>query len=150
MDLTGKSLVVWLSPEAIETFLGVLEPGDERAMTSWVVAGQVVGEAGPGLWLRVKRVLMPDGAEMPLREEPVYFLRLGVGHDGAAARRAAAGPPRVTGASCPAPAACRATERGAGPPAGSIPSMGTEHVPRCRCWRPRRGAPDRQPPAVPP
>jgi hypothetical protein len=23
----------------------------------------------------VKRVLMPDGQEMPLREEPVYFLR---------------------------------------------------------------------------
>jgi hypothetical protein len=75
MDLAGKSLVVWLSPEAIETFLGVLEPGDERATTSWVVAGQVVGEAGPGLWMRVNRVLMPDGAEMPLREEPVYFLR---------------------------------------------------------------------------
>jgi hypothetical protein len=27
MDLTGKYLVVWLSAEAIETFLGVLEPG---------------------------------------------------------------------------------------------------------------------------
>jgi hypothetical protein len=26
MDLAGKSLVTWLSPEAIETFLGVLEP----------------------------------------------------------------------------------------------------------------------------
>jgi hypothetical protein len=27
--------------------------------TSWTVAGQVVGEAGPGLWVRVKRVLLP-------------------------------------------------------------------------------------------
>jgi len=26
MDLAAKYLVVWLSPEAIETFLGVLEP----------------------------------------------------------------------------------------------------------------------------
>jgi His Kinase A (phospho-acceptor) domain len=39
------------------------------------VAGQVVGEAGPGLWVRVKRVLLPNGEEMPLHEEPVYFLR---------------------------------------------------------------------------
>jgi hypothetical protein len=75
MDLAGQYLVVWLSPEAIETFLGVLESSDERAMTSWTVAGQIVGEAGPGLWLRVKRVLMPDGGEMPLHEDPVYFLR---------------------------------------------------------------------------
>jgi hypothetical protein len=30
---------------------------------------------GPGLWVRVKRVLMPDGRELPLHEEPVYFLR---------------------------------------------------------------------------
>lgn len=46
MTLAGKHLVVWLSPEAIETFLSVFEPGRESAMTSWVVAGQVVGEAG--------------------------------------------------------------------------------------------------------
>jgi hypothetical protein len=38
-------------------------------------AGQVVGEAGPGLWVRVKRVLLPNGEEMPLPEEPVYLLR---------------------------------------------------------------------------
>jgi hypothetical protein len=25
--------------------------------------------------VRVKRVLLPNGDEMPLREEPVYFLR---------------------------------------------------------------------------
>jgi hypothetical protein len=75
MDLAGKYLVVWLSPEAVETFLGVLEPAQERAMTTWTVAGQVVGEAGPGLWIRVKRVLFPNGEEMPLHEEPVYFLR---------------------------------------------------------------------------
>jgi len=59
MDLAGKYLVVWLSPEGIETFLGVPVPADERAMTTWTVAGQVVGEAGPGLWVRVKRVLLP-------------------------------------------------------------------------------------------
>jgi hypothetical protein len=34
-------------------------------MTTWTVAGQVVGEAGPGLWVRVKRVLLPSGEEMP-------------------------------------------------------------------------------------
>jgi hypothetical protein len=44
-------------------------------MTSWVVAGQIVSEAGPGLWIEVLRVLMPDGREMPLAEQPVYFLR---------------------------------------------------------------------------
>jgi hypothetical protein len=76
VDLAGKYLVAWLSPEAIETFLGVLEPAQERAMTTWTVTGQVVGEAGPGLWVRVKRVLLPSGEEMLLlREEPVYFLR---------------------------------------------------------------------------
>jgi hypothetical protein len=75
MDLTGKHLVVWLSPEAIETFLGVLEPREETAMMSWTVAGEVVGESGPGVWLRVRRVLLPDGREMPLPETPTYFLR---------------------------------------------------------------------------
>ena len=74
MDLAGKYVVVWLSTEAVETFLGVLEPSQEHAMTTWTVAGQIVGEAGPGLWLRVKRVL-PNGEELPLREEPAYFLR---------------------------------------------------------------------------
>jgi hypothetical protein len=44
-------------------------------MTTWTVAGQIVGEAGPGLWVRVMRVLFPDGEEMPLREEPVCLLR---------------------------------------------------------------------------
>jgi hypothetical protein len=47
MDLTGKYLVVWLAPEAIETFLGVPVSAEDRAMTTWTVAGQVVGEAGP-------------------------------------------------------------------------------------------------------
>jgi hypothetical protein len=55
MDLAGKYLVVWLSPEAVETFLGVLEPSQEHAMTTWTVAGQVLGEAGPGLWVRSTR-----------------------------------------------------------------------------------------------
>jgi hypothetical protein len=72
MDLAGKYLVVWLSPEAVGTFLGVLEPARETAMTTWTVSGQIVGEAGPGLWVRVKRVLLSNGEEMPLREaEPV-------------------------------------------------------------------------------
>ena len=62
MDLAGK-------------YLGILEPAQERAMTTWTVAGQVVGEAGPGLWVRVKRVLLPNGDPMSLHEEPVYFLR---------------------------------------------------------------------------
>ena len=75
MDLAGKYVVVWLSPEAIETFLGVPVPAHESALTTWTVAGQIVGETGPGLWLRVKRVLLPNGEEMSLREEPVYFLR---------------------------------------------------------------------------
>jgi hypothetical protein len=48
MDLAGKYLVVWLSLEAVETFLGILEPSEESAMTTWTVAGQIVGEAGPG------------------------------------------------------------------------------------------------------
>jgi hypothetical protein len=34
MDLAGKCLVLGLSPEAIETFLGVLEPSQEHAMTT--------------------------------------------------------------------------------------------------------------------
>ena len=74
-DLAGKPFVAWPSTEVIETFLGVLEPSQERAMTTWTVAGQIVGEAGPGLWVRVTRVLLPNGEEMRLPEEPVYFLR---------------------------------------------------------------------------
>ena len=73
----GKYLVVWLSAEAIETLLGILGPSQDTAMTTWTVAGQVVGKAGSGLWIRVKRVLMPDGREreLPLHEESIYFLR---------------------------------------------------------------------------
>ena len=48
-DLAGKSFVAWPSTEVIETFLGILEPSEEQVMTTWTVAGQVVGEAGPGL-----------------------------------------------------------------------------------------------------
>jgi hypothetical protein len=33
-DLAHKYVVVWLSAEAIETFLGVLEPSRETAMTT--------------------------------------------------------------------------------------------------------------------
>ena len=31
MDLAGRYLVVWLSPEAVETFLGILEPSQDTA-----------------------------------------------------------------------------------------------------------------------
>lgn len=75
MTITGKFLVVWLSPEAIETFLGVLEPERETTMATWTVAGQITGESHPGVWLRVQRVLLPDGRPMPLHDEPVYLLR---------------------------------------------------------------------------
>jgi hypothetical protein len=34
-------------------------------MTTWTVAGQIVGEVGSGSWVRVKRVLPPNGDEMP-------------------------------------------------------------------------------------
>jgi hypothetical protein len=36
-------------------------------MTTWTVAGQVVGEAGPGLWVRVKRELWPGRRRVVLR-----------------------------------------------------------------------------------
>jgi hypothetical protein len=75
LDLSGKYLVVWLSAEAIETFLGVLEPRQETALMSWTVGGEVVGESGPGLWICVRRVLLPDGSEMAFPEMPTYFLR---------------------------------------------------------------------------
>ena len=73
-DPAGRYLV-WLSAEAIEAFLGVLEPAQETATTSWTVAGQVVGESGPGSIRPREAVLLPNGDEMPLHEEPVYFLR---------------------------------------------------------------------------
>jgi hypothetical protein len=44
MDLASKYVVIWLSPEAIETFLGVLEPAQARAMTTWTVADRFLGE----------------------------------------------------------------------------------------------------------
>ena len=50
-------------------------PGAKLGARHDDVAGQVVGEAGPGLWVQVKRVLLPNGEEMPLPEEPVYLLR---------------------------------------------------------------------------
>src|SRR5262245_20003115 len=47
MDFAGKYAVTWLSPERIGTLLGLSLPpqGDS-------------GQAGPGLWVRVKRVLL--------------------------------------------------------------------------------------------
>jgi hypothetical protein len=87
MDLAGKYLVVWLSPEAAETFLGVLERSQDTAMTTWTVAGQIVGEAGPGLWVRVMRVLMLDGGELPTARGASLLPALGASHDGAALTR---------------------------------------------------------------
>jgi hypothetical protein len=70
MDLAGRYLVVWLSPEAIETFLGVLEPSQDTAMTTWTVAGQIVGEAG-ARWARATAARGPD-----------LLPPVGAGHDG--------------------------------------------------------------------
>jgi hypothetical protein len=42
-------------------------------MTTWTAAGRIAGEAGPRLWVRLKRVLLPNGDPMPLHEEPVYW-----------------------------------------------------------------------------
>jgi hypothetical protein len=89
MDLAGRYLVVWLSPEALETFLGVPVPTDESALTTWTVAGQIVGKAGPGLWVRVKRVLMPDGQRHAAPRGAGLLPAVGAGYDGAALRRAA-------------------------------------------------------------
>jgi hypothetical protein len=75
MSLVGKFLVLWLAPEVMETFLGILDPDRESTMASWTVAALVVGESGPGLWLRVHRVIRPNGEDFALPEEPVYFLR---------------------------------------------------------------------------
>src|SRR5262245_49965336 len=88
MDLAGKYLVVWLSPEAVETFLGVLEPSQERAMTTWTVAGQIVGEVGPGLGpagalAQRRRDAAPRGAGL--------LPAVGAGHDRPVIRRAAGG-----------------------------------------------------------
>jgi hypothetical protein len=44
-------------------------------MTTWTVAGQVVDKAGPGLWLRVNRVLLPSDDAMPLPRGRFTFLR---------------------------------------------------------------------------
>jgi hypothetical protein len=75
MELAGKYLVVWLSAEAVETFLGILDPQQESPFASWVVAGQIAGESVPGLWMLVERVTMPDGRDVPVPEDAVYFLR---------------------------------------------------------------------------
>jgi hypothetical protein len=91
LGLVGKYLVVWLSPEAVETFLGVLEPSQEHALTTWTVAGQIIGEAGLGLWVRVKRVLMPRRWRDAAPRGAGLLPSVGTGHDGALVRRAACG-----------------------------------------------------------
>jgi hypothetical protein len=63
MDVAGRYLVVWFSPEAIETFLGVLEPAQERAMTTWTVAGRSSGsqDLGCGFGCGLRRRRPDDG-----------------------------------------------------------------------------------------
>jgi hypothetical protein len=75
MELAGKYLVIWLSAEGVETFLGILDPQQDSPLAAWVVAGQVVGESTPGLWVMVERVTMPDGRDVPVPDDAVYFLR---------------------------------------------------------------------------
>ena len=75
MSLTGKFLVLWLAPESVETLLGILDPDQEGGLASWTIAGQVTSESGPGLWLRIHRVIRPDGEEFAVPDEPVYFVR---------------------------------------------------------------------------
>ena len=48
MSLTGKFLVLWLAPESVETFLGILDPDQEGGLASWTVAGQVTSESPRG------------------------------------------------------------------------------------------------------
>jgi hypothetical protein len=74
-------------PKAVETFFGVLEPAQGRAMTTLTVAGRIVGEVGPGLWVRVsagapalrRGDATPRGTDL----RPA----VGTGHDGAQRER---------------------------------------------------------------
>jgi hypothetical protein len=77
MALTDRFVVLWLPPEIIETFLGLVvpDPDPETAAATWTVAAQVAVESGPGLWLRVRRVVRPNGDDVVLLDHPVYFLR---------------------------------------------------------------------------
>jgi hypothetical protein len=47
---------------------------DHSRQINHLRAWRCFGE-GQGLWVRVKRVLLPNGDEMPLHEELVYFLQ---------------------------------------------------------------------------
>ncbi len=75
MELVGKFLVVWLSAEAVETVFGIPSSERETPLTSWLVGGTVVAEAGPGLWLRVDRLVLPDGQQTRVADDPIHFVR---------------------------------------------------------------------------
>jgi hypothetical protein len=76
MDLAGKYLVVWLSPEAIETFLGVLEPSQDgshdigrglrRCFASGVATGRTADSAARTTTAAATRVRISNGIRAPL------------------------------------------------------------------------------------
>ena len=70
MDLAGKYLVVWLSPEAIETFLGVLEPSqdgshDYRTWTWTMLRLRGLRQGGPPTAQPEQRWQPQHGFESP-------------------------------------------------------------------------------------
>jgi hypothetical protein len=101
-SVNGRSPIQLAAPEAgraseaVETFLGVLEPSQFGPIQDTAhddVDGRRPNRRrdGSGLLGRVKRVLLPNGEAMPLHEEPAYFLRWELVTDGGAVRRAAGG-----------------------------------------------------------
>lgn len=75
MALTGKFVAIWLAPESIDAVLAVIPQKQETALASWVVAGEIVEESGPGIWVRLARVIRPSGDEVALPEPATYFVR---------------------------------------------------------------------------
>jgi hypothetical protein len=90
MDLAGKYVVVWLSAEAVETFLGVLEPSADTAMTPWTVAGQIVGEGARAVGPREARASAHRRGDAAARGAGLLS-PMGAGDNGALVRRAAGG-----------------------------------------------------------
>jgi hypothetical protein len=75
MALTGKFVAIWLAPEAIETVLAVLPEKEDTVLASWIVAGEIVEEAGPGVWVRLARVIRPGGEGVAVAGNATYFVR---------------------------------------------------------------------------
>jgi hypothetical protein len=44
-------------------------------LASWVIAGEIVEESPPGLWVRLARVIRPNGDDIALAGEATYFVR---------------------------------------------------------------------------